>query len=61
MATFRAVQPFHACGRFIADGDELDASDPIIEGREVLFALVEDDAPAKKAPARKAAAVKKAK
>ena len=58
MATLRATQSFHADGRFIADGDELDAKDPIVEGREVLFEQVED-VPAKKAPAKKAPAAKK--
>lgn len=52
MATLRATQSFHADGRFVADGDELDAKDPIVEGREVLFEQVED-VPAKKAPATK--------
>ena len=59
MATLRATQSFHADGRFIADGDELDAKDPIVEGREVLFEQVED-VPAKKVPAKKAAPKAKA-
>ena len=59
MATLRATQSFHADGRFVADGDELDAKDPIVEGREVLFEQVED-VPAKQAPAKKAAPQAKA-
>lgn len=58
--TLRALHAFHANGRFVADGDEVPADDPIVSGREALFETV-DDAPEKpKAPAKKAAAVKKA-
>lgn len=57
MATLRALQAFHADGRFIADGDEVDAKDPIVAGREVLFETVPEP---EKAPARKAAAKKQA-
>ena len=52
----RATTAFHAADRFIADGDELDAKDPIVKGREHLFEVVEDDSPAKpKRTAKKAA------
>lgn len=58
MATLRALTSFHANGRFVADGEELDAKDPIAAGREALFETVEDDAPAKPARTSKKAASK---
>ncbi|MCA9712895.1 MAG: hypothetical protein KDK70_44130 [Myxococcales bacterium] len=73
MASVRALDTFHAHGRTIGYGEVLDASDPIVKGREALFAsddsIVEQAtaAPgekrsilAKKAPAKKKAAAKKA-
>lgn len=57
MATLRALTTFHANGRLIEDGEEIDAADPIVKGREALFSAPEPQAPApRKATARKAAA-----
>jgi hypothetical protein len=60
VASVRSLTPFHADGRFVADGEILDASDPIVTGRESLFAPVADDAPApaEKRVARKTSARK---
>jgi len=64
MANLRATQSFHACGRMVLAGEEVDADDPIVTGREVLFEQVDagpsKPAPAKKATAKKAAAKKSA-
>lgn len=51
MSTLRALTSFHAPGRFVASGDKVDASDPVVKGREGLFETVQPE----KAPARKAA------
>lgn len=56
MATLKALQSFHAPGRFVASGDELDARDAVVAGREHLFEQVEADPP----KPRKAVASKKA-
>lgn len=53
MATVRALVSFHSPHGTVANGDEFDAKDPVVKGRESLFEPVEDEKPAKKAPARK--------
>lgn len=62
----RALTTFHACGRLITIGELVEASDPIVKGREALFA--QDDstpvveqataAPGEKRRARRAPAAK---
>lgn len=37
MPKLRALSSFHALGRFVRAGDEVDSKDPIVKGREVLF------------------------
>lgn len=32
-----ALSSFHANGRFVAEGEEVDPKDPIVKGREALF------------------------
>lgn len=54
MAAVRALVTFHAPGRLVIEGDEIDAKDSVVKGREALFEAVEEEP--KKAPARKKAA-----
>lgn len=54
MAIARALTSFHALERFVADGDELDSSDPIVVRFPSLF-----DVPTPDPAPRKAAAAKK--
>jgi len=45
VAVLCARTSFHANGRFVAEGEEVDAKDQIVKGREALFGPA-DDAPA---------------
>jgi hypothetical protein len=37
----RATQTFHALGRTVVEGEEVDPKDPIVKGRESLFTAPE--------------------
>ncbi len=37
MAVLRASVAFFAGSRFVAEGEEVDAKDPVVKGREALF------------------------
>ena len=51
----RALATFHAPGRLVVEGEEVDAADPVVAGREHLFEPAAEPEPAKpKARTRKA-------
>ena len=56
MATATALTSFHALDRFIAEGEQVDAADPIVKAFPTLFTVQAEAPKPRKAVAKKAAA-----